>query len=150
MKGVIIYTSVSGNTEQLMEWIVDYFIQNDQPIDIYHVDHFPISELASYDLVIVGTYTWDNGDIPSEMEELYEAFEDQHVDHLTTAVFGTGDRFYPYFCGAVDLFRDMLYVHTQLAVTLKVELSPEESDKHKCRQFYLRCLSPPEICRTMN
>jgi flavodoxin I len=54
---------------------------------------------------------------------------------MTTAVFGTGDSCYPMFCGAVDQFRDMLYVHTNLAATLKVELRPQERDFQRCEKF---------------
>ncbi len=92
-------------------------------------------QLKAYDIVAVGTYSWDNGDLPIEMEDLFEAFEEEHVPHLTTGVFGTGDSFYPYYCGAVDLFRDMLYVHTNLAVTLKVELMPQDDDLNRCDKF---------------
>jgi flavodoxin I len=42
---------------------------------------------------------------------------------------------HPHFCGAVDEFRDMLYVQTNLAVILKVELSPQLSDMEKCHRF---------------
>ncbi|WP_138416217.1 flavodoxin domain-containing protein [Aquibacillus sediminis] len=136
MKMAIIYTSVTGNTEQLVHIIALFFKTNNQAIDIYTVHDFPIQQLSTYDLVIVGTYSWGNGDLPKEMEGLYEAFEMQNVDHLITGVFGTGDRFYPHFCGAVDEFRDMLYAHTNLAVTLKVELMPQSSDLSKCEKFY--------------
>ena len=96
---------------------------------------FPLSRLAEYDAVVIGTYTWGDGEIPTEMIPLYEAFENQNVKHILTGVVGTGDRFYPHFCGAVDEFRDMLYVQTDLAVTLKVELSLQQSDMERCTKF---------------
>ena len=96
---------------------------------------FDLHRLAEYDAVVIGTYTWGDGEIPPEMHLLYEAFESRNVKHIITGVVGTGDRFYPHFCGAVDEFRDMLFVRTELAVTLKVELSPQQSDKERCAKF---------------
>jgi flavodoxin I len=92
-------------------------------------------------VVLVGSYTWGSGEIPHEMIPLYKAFEVQNVQDVITGVFGTGDRFYSEFCGAVDLFRDMLAARTNLTVTLKIELMPQSEDKGKCQQFVDRILT---------
>lgn len=141
MKAAIIYTSVTGNTSTLAEIIGEKMSKHNIETELIPVDEFQPERLHDYDIVTVGTYSWDNGDLPMEMEEVFEAFEDQEVKHITTGVFGTGDSFYPYYCGAVDIFRDMLYVHTNLAVTLKVELTPQEEDLHRCEKFCDRLLS---------
>ncbi|KAB8128305.1 flavodoxin [Gracilibacillus oryzae] len=135
MKAAIIYTSITGNTSLLAEVIHDNMEAKGIETDLIPVDEFQNHDLYDYDIVTVGTYSWDNGEIPLEMEDVYEAFETENVKHLSTGVFGTGDSFYPYFCGAVDLFRDMLFVHTNLAVTLKVELTPQDEDIAKCEKF---------------
>lgn len=102
---------------------------------VYDAEEFPAGELAEFDLAVVATYTWGSGDIPKEMKRIYQAFENLEVKHLITGAAGTGDRFYPYFCGAVDEFRDMLYVHTNLAATLKIELTPQDQDHERCCRF---------------
>ncbi|UOQ48523.1 flavodoxin domain-containing protein [Gracilibacillus caseinilyticus] len=135
MKAAIIYTSVTGNTSTLAEIISEKMAARDIETDLIPVDEFRPALLHNYDIVTVGTYSWDNGDLPLEMEEVFEAFETEDLDRVITGVFGTGDSFYPYYCGAVDLFRDMLYVHTKLAVTLKVELTPQDDDLHRCEKF---------------
>ncbi|WP_163536102.1 flavodoxin domain-containing protein [Gracilibacillus sp. YIM 98692] len=135
MKAAIIYTSVTGNTSTLADIIHERMEKRGIDTDLIPIDEFHANQLKEYDLIAVGTYSWDNGDLPLEMEDLYEAFEIEDVKHVTTGVFGTGDSFYPYFCGAVDLFRDMLYVHTNLAVTLKVELMPQDDDLDRCDKF---------------
>ena len=134
MKAAIIYTSKTGNTEELALELHECLSRH-IPTDIYTAGRISLSQLNDYEIIIIGTYTWGMGEIPLEMMSLYEWIECQNVNHLTTAVFGTGDRFYPNFCGAVDKFRDMLYVHTNLAATLKVELSPQRSDREKCERF---------------
>ncbi|GGM29890.1 putative flavodoxin-1 [Paraliobacillus quinghaiensis] len=142
MKAAIIYTSITGNTEVLAEQIYEVMVAEDISVDLITVDEFDYNTLADYDFLAVGTYTWDNGEIPLEMEELFTAFETQDVKHIMTGVFGTGDSFYPYYCGAVDLFRDMLYVQTDLAVTLKVELMPQQEDLSRAKQFSRRLVRP--------
>lgn len=134
MKTAIIYTSRTGNTEELAYELHHQFSQRIHT-DLFPVERFPLSQLHEYEAIIIGTYTWGDGDIPVEMMPLYRWIEQEEVSHLTTGVFGTGDSFYPNFCGAVNEFRDMVYVHTNLAATLKVELSPQASDREKCEKF---------------
>ncbi|NWQ40526.1 flavodoxin domain-containing protein [Bacillus sp. EB106-08-02-XG196] len=135
MSVAIIYASVSGNTKELAEELYQILLGMSVNISIYSINEFSLEDLSQYKAVVIGTYTWGNGEIPMEMRQLYQAFESIKRKDITTAVFGTGDSFYPMFCGAVDQFRDMLYVHTNLAATLKVELLPQEQDIKRCRKF---------------
>jgi flavodoxin I len=131
----IVYTSVSGNTKELAQVIYRIFVSKSVQVSIYRIEEFSVPDLCHYHAVVIGTYTWGNGDIPKEMRQLFLAFESISRKNMTTSVFGTGDSCYPMFCGAVDQFRDMLYVHTNLAATLKVELRPQEQDLQRCERF---------------
>jgi flavodoxin I len=131
----IVYASVSGNTKELAKELYQIFLKKSVGISFYSIEEFCVSDLCHYDAIAIGTYTWGNGDIPKEMGQLYKAFESINRKDMTSAVFGTGDSCYPRFCGAVDRFRDMLYVHTNLAATLKVELRPQEQDLQRCEKF---------------
>jgi flavodoxin I len=135
MKIAIVYSSVTGNTRELADVIYRNFLGHSVDVMIYKIEDFRSSSLNHFDAVAVGTYTWGDGEIPREMWKLYHAFESLGNKDLVTAVFGTGDSFYPKYCGAVDLFRDMLYVHTNLAATLKVELLPQIQDFQRSQQF---------------
>ncbi|SEO66248.1 flavodoxin I [Amphibacillus marinus] len=140
MKVAIIYSSITGNTGLLAESLYQQLIDQHIAVDLLTVDQVHYSQLTNYDAIAIGTYTWDNGDLPPEMDQLFCEIEERDLAHVSTGIFGTGDSFYPYFCGAVDLFRDMLYVHTQLAVTLKVELVPQSGDLDKLSTFCNRLL----------
>ncbi|MGG5255311.1 flavodoxin domain-containing protein [Neobacillus sp. SM06] len=135
MKIAFIYTSKTGNTEELVKILHKLFRKQASTVDLYRITDFPLGQLSKYDAIVVGTYTWGDGELPPEMEPLYEAFESVNRKQIITGVVGTGDRFYPNFCGAVDAFRDMLYVHTDLTVTLKVELRPQTIDLNRCKRF---------------
>ncbi|PLR98407.1 flavodoxin domain-containing protein [Bacillus sp. T33-2] len=131
----LVYTSVTGNTKELADILHQIFRGEKAEAPVFNVEQFPIPHLTCFDAVIICTYTWGNGNIPHEMAPLYQAFEEQDVKNIVTGVAGTGDHFYPEFCGAVDDFRDMLYVHTNLAATLKIELLPQAADIERCRKF---------------
>jgi flavodoxin I len=135
MKIAIVYSSVTGNTKELAEMIYRNFIGRSVDVLIYTIEDFSLEFLNIFDAIAIGTYTWGEGEIPKEMWKLYQGFEELYNKDLVTAVFGTGDSFYPNYCGAVDLFRDMLYVHTNLAATLKVELLPQIQDFHRSQMF---------------
>ncbi|WP_241481571.1 flavodoxin domain-containing protein [Mesobacillus campisalis] len=131
----IVYASITGNTRELAEIIADGFRKHKIEPAFCHAGSFPAWQLGELDLLAVVTYTWGNGEIPSEMKPVYEAIASQAPKQLITGAAGSGDSFYPAYCGAVDKFRDLLFVHTQLAVTLKVELMPQESDRERCQRF---------------
>ncbi|MEH7382268.1 flavodoxin domain-containing protein [Bacillus sp. JJ1533] len=135
MKVAIVYTSITGNTEEAVKIVNDYIGKYTNNCSIFQVEHFPLHELESFDVIIIGTYTWGNGDIPVEMMQFYHVFENISKKEIVTGVFGTGDQCYPHFCGAVDDFRDMLYVHSTLAATLKIELRPQRIDEHRFERF---------------
>lgn len=134
-KVAIVYSSVTGNTEELVQMVGSCFQTFSIVTQIYKVEEFPFSQLNEFQGLVIGTYTWGNGEIPPEMMALYREIESQDVRDLSTAAVGTGDSFYPSFCGAVDEFRDMLYVHTSLVATLKVELQPQFKDYPRCEKL---------------
>lgn len=134
-KVAIVYSSITGNTEELMNVLFTYIQSYSEDVTKVKIEDFNLETISEYDAIIIGTYTWGNGEIPAEMRTLYSEFERQKVGHLVTGVVGTGDRFYPHFCGAVDEFRDMLYVHTTLTATMKIELTPQQQDYAKCEKF---------------
>ncbi|QCJ44277.1 flavodoxin [Bacillus sp. S3] len=135
MKVAIIYTSKTGNTEELVYALMELFFEKKIVAHLFRIDQFPLQDLPAFDAVIIGTYTWGDGEIPVEMLALYRAFETADVKHIVTGVVGTGDSFYPHFCGAVDAFRDMLYVQSRLAATLKIEVALQSKDYDRCRGF---------------
>jgi flavodoxin I len=135
MRMAIVYSSKTGNTEEVVHLLQQLVLMEKIDVTLFRVEEFPITDLTNFEAVVIGTYTWGNGEIPQEMMELYRAFETMEVKKLLTGVVGTGDSGYPKFCGAVDKFKDMLYVRTNLMVSLKIELSLQRNDIVKCQRF---------------
>lgn len=131
----IVYTSVTGNTQHLAEMLQTAMLNREIVVELYRIEEFPLGMLPCFDRILIGTYTWGSGEIPAEMYDLYQAIEQLGNKELKTAVFGTGDSFFAEYCGAVDRFRDMLYVKTSLIASLKVELMPQPKDVVRCEKL---------------
>ena len=131
----IVYSSVTGNTKQVAEILYGGLLKRGHEACLYEAADFLDANLGQYKSLMLGTYTWGSGEIPREMQDVYRTIESAADKHLVTGVFGTGDSFFPHYCGAVDRFRDMLYVRTTLAATLKIELMPQEQDHTRCQKF---------------
>lgn len=133
----LVYHSSTGNTSTLAGWIDEELVKVGLPVVKYRLEEFPLEKIPELDGLILGTYTWGSGDLPKQLETITAAIRKSAPDSLVTAAFGTGDSFYPHFCGAVDRLKELFYAHTDLAVTLKVELLPQETDRERCRKFAL-------------
>ena len=138
-KIIILFASTTGNTELMAEAIADYLVQNKHDVVIKTFDFDPIDvvELAEYDAVLVGTHTWDDGDLPYEVEDFYEELEDVDITGKVFGVFGSADSFYDTYGGAVDLIGDRVkdLGAALLPLRLKVDLEPDKKDIVRCEEF---------------
>lgn len=145
MKMAIVYSSVTGNTEELAELLRSRFTSIASDIFYCRVNDFQMEEISRLDGLIIGTYTWGDGEIPIEMLPLVQELSRTKRRQLVTGIFGTGDSFYPKYCGAVDNISTILNQTTNLADTLKIELSPQMEDLAFCDKFVERILRTMSI-----
>ncbi len=100
-----------------------------------------MEELAAYDGVLVGTYSWDDGELPYEAEDFYDELDDVDITGMVAGVFGSGDSFYDTFGGAANSMGDR-FVEKQVKLVserLIVDLEPDEDDRKRCEAF-CRCI----------
>jgi flavodoxin I len=90
---ILIYCSKTGNTKTFVEYIAN-------KVDIWVADGFNV-DITNYDKIILGSYTWGNGKIPTEMKDFLIKNKD-NFKGKRVYVFGSGYSIYPKFCGAVD------------------------------------------------
>lgn len=125
-KALICYLSYSGNTEEIAE-MIDAHLQEEQiPVETYEIGLGPIPDLAQFDFVFLGTFTWDVGSTPDEMKDfvLEVGYKPKNI-----AVFGSGDTQFggdDLFCRAVD--RLATFYHSKWE-GLKIEQSPRGSQE---------------------
>lgn len=124
MRLAIVYHSSGGNTKALTDEIAARLPK----AEVFRVTEFDPATLCDYDGLLIGTYTWGSGEIPRRMVPFYEAIQDMDISHLRTAVYGTGETSYRFYCGAVNQFTNILNGRSQFVATLKVEQMLQESD----------------------
>lgn len=137
MKIMIGFVSMSGNTEDIMHLLKSELEQNGCLVQTEELDQLYPSDLAQYDAVLLGSYTWGDGDLPYEAEDFADELAASSIS-IPAAAFGSGDRDYPKYCAAVDLLEQALTsAGAQIVLPgLKIEFDPDTADKQQaCRSF---------------
>lgn len=96
----IYYSSLSGNTESVVEKMVQVAVSQHVLVSCFKIPIFGLlPEIIDADLYVIGCYTDGPGRVPDEVKDWIEevGYKPQPV-----AVFGTGDTQFPHYCGAVD------------------------------------------------
>lgn len=136
---LIAYVSMSGNTEDIAHLLqhtlttAGYTVVVSDDLESLHVN-----SLLEYDGVLLGAYTWGDGDVPYEAEGFVDDLYDADLDALPCAAFGSGDTDYPKYCAAVDTIEDALRSASgMIAVpSLKIEFDPNtEAKREACVSF---------------
>ncbi|MFS0654310.1 flavodoxin [Bacillus sp. 179-C3.3 HS] len=138
MKALIAFASMSGNTEDMAAILKETLEGKGIETEMMELDDTNVEDLSSYDYVLIGSYTWGDGDLPYEAEDFYEEVSSLELNDIKVAVFGSGDYSYPKFCEAVHTFYDMLKT-TGASVfpeTLKMELAPDTDEDVVCCQEF--------------
>lgn len=138
-KILIAYASQTGNTELMAEVMGDFLEKegHDVVTETFDFDWVDPESFINYDGILVGTHTWDDGEMPYEVEDFYEDLEDIDIKNMLFGVFGSGDSFYDDFGGAIDLIAGRLENLGGLIIgeRLKVDLEPEKQDIQRCQEF---------------
>lgn len=138
-KILMLYASATGNTELMAEAIVAYLEDRNNEVvtKTFDFDSIDVEELFIYDAILVGTHTWDDGELPYEVEDFYEELDDVDITGKVFGVFGSADSFYDTYGGAVDLMADRLQNLGAKVVPqrLKVDLEPDREDVRRCEAF---------------
>lgn len=136
---LLLYASMTGNTEEIANIMGECLVKHGVQVTRKGFDTVDIKaeELLSYDGILFGTYTYDDGDLPWEVENFYEDLPDVDLNGIIVGVFGSGDSFYPEFGKAVDLMADRFQEigATVVGERVKVELDPDEADADRCEEL---------------
>lgn len=138
-KILLLQASMSGNTEQMAEIIKDYLELKGHEVvyKTFDFDDIDVAEIGDYDALLIGCYTWDDGELPYEVEDFYEELEDAELKGMPAGVFGSADSFYDSYGTAVDTFAMRLenLGAVLLPERLKVDLEPDDEDVVRCQKF---------------
>lgn len=131
MKALIVYASLTGNTEESAEILSEILSDLEVDTKVMECTQVDPDEFLNYDLCIVGTYTWGReGELPDEIVLFHQALAEVDLSGKTYGVFGSGEEAYGYFCKSADDF-DKQFVLSKAqkgAETVKIEANAKEHD----------------------
>jgi len=136
-KIMMVYASMSGNTEEIAQAIAEGVQEGGAEVEIKEVTEVTAKELEQFDGILLGSYTWGDGELPDEFLDFYDDMDGVDLSGKIAGVFGSGDHAYIHFCAAVDLLQEKL---VQLGARLvqegiKIEHSPSGDEKQLCKEF---------------
>ncbi|QJC95959.1 Short-chain flavodoxin [Bacillus mojavensis] len=137
-KILLVYATMSGNTEAMADLIEKGLQEAEAEVDRFEAMDIDDAELFNdYEHIILGTYTWGDGDLPDEFLELAEEMDTLDFTGKTCAVFGSGDTAYEFFCGAVDTLEEKIKDRGGEIVlpSVKVEMNPEGEEEEALKEF---------------
>ena len=137
-KLILIYASMSGNTEMMAEEVATGVRQEGEEIEVIDItDGIEASVLENYDGIFLGAYTWGDGELPDEFFDFYDEMESINLSGKKAAVFGSCDSGYPNFGAAVDILMEKLRERGAEVYPkgLKVDNTPDVEEEEECRDF---------------
>ncbi|MCQ6275217.1 flavodoxin [Bacillus sp. V3B] len=135
---IMVFASMTGNTEEMANAIAEGIRQTGNDLEINDIIESPsASRLEKFDGILLGSYTWGEGDLPDEFLDLYEEMDEINLSGKKAVVFGSGDTAYDQYAGAVDILIEKLKERGAEIVLegLKVDTSPSPDDIENCKEF---------------
>ncbi|MGG6312779.1 flavodoxin [Paenibacillus macerans] len=136
-KVIIVYASLTGNTEEMAELIAEGVRSTGATADLKMVEDCNAVRLLEYDAYLLGAYTWGDGELPDEFTDFVDEMKELDLQGSRGAAFGSGDTTYRLYCAAVDELEQRLRDFGAVVVQecLKVEYGPSAEEKVLCREF---------------
>ena len=108
MKVIIVYASFVGNTETMSNYIVRGLESNGHEITAKDVIYSKASELMDYEMILIGSPTYEPKMIHDDMYGFFEELGTLDLKGKKAAAFGPGDSAWPDFCTAVEMIEERL------------------------------------------
>lgn len=138
-KVLMLYTSLTGNTEMMAEAVLNQLEQYDHQVvtKSFAEDELESEDLLDYDAILIGIYVWVDGDVPFEVEDFYDELEDLDLKGKVCGVFGSADTGYEQYGTAIEMLYDQLEEQgaTMIPDKIIVDLDPDESEIKRCRKL---------------
>ncbi|MCY9664152.1 flavodoxin [Paenibacillus alginolyticus] len=134
---IIVFASMTGNTEEMADAIAEGLKEAGIEPVVKNVVDTNAKEITHYDGIILGSYTWGDGDLADDFLDFYDEMDSILLDGKKAAVFGSCDSSYSEYGAAVDtLVKKLKELGAEVTLEgLKIELSPSKDDKALCRNF---------------
>ncbi|WP_044748951.1 flavodoxin [Bacillus alveayuensis] len=136
-KLIMVYTSMTGNTEEIANAIAEGIQEEGIDLEVKEVLDADAKELEECDGILLGAYTWGDGELPDDFLDFYDDMDGLDLSGKKAAVFGSCDSNYEKYGAAVDILIDKLKeIGADVILEgLKIELAPTNEEREKCKNF---------------
>lgn len=139
MEVAMIYTSMTGNTEEMAKIIAERVEKKGVSVKSFHIefDDMMALDLQEYDAVLFGTYTWGDADIPFEVEDFHADLLDEDMTGKPVGLFGSCDAYYPVYGAAIEIMAKQFKKVGANVIDplLKIEYAAEPEDDETIDAF---------------
>lgn len=134
---LIVYASMTGNTEEIANFIGKGIEEAGKTVEIKDILEINIEDLNNYEGILLGAYTWGDGELPDEFLAFYDEMDTLELSEQTAAAFGSCDSSYEHWGGAVDILTEKLVELGAEVVLegLKIDLAPTPAEIEQCIGF---------------
>ncbi|HLR04041.1 MAG TPA: flavodoxin domain-containing protein, partial [Virgibacillus sp.] len=96
-----------------------------------------VQQLLAYDMIFVGVYTWADGELPLEAEDLFDEIHTLDFTGKVCGVFGSADSSYEDYGTAVEIMYEELEDAgaTMVPDSIIVDLEPDEAELKQCEKM---------------
>ncbi|KQL45226.1 flavodoxin [Brevibacillus choshinensis] len=134
---LMVYASMTGNTLEIAEAIAEGIRSTGATLEVKEMMDATAQELESYDAILLGAYTWGDGELPDECMDFYDEMDAISLAGKKVAAFGSCDSAYEHVGAAVDIL--LAKSRERGADTplegLKIELEPNAKEVESCKAF---------------
>jgi flavodoxin I len=102
----IVYSFHTQNTSAIAEMVADKLVK--YKVEKVNIEEASSDDFLKYDLLIIGSATWFEGEIPNHWDEFLPSIEELDFTNKKVAFFGLGDQvaFPDYFGDAIGRLAD--------------------------------------------
>ncbi|MCH4170986.1 MAG: flavodoxin [Lactobacillus sp.] len=133
----IVWASMSGRNEQIANFLNEYFMQKGAIVDMSEVSQTDAEDFANYDIDVVVSYTYHQGELPDEAEDFFEDLKTLDLKGKVYGLTGSSSSKHKYFGRALDYYDEVFQQigATKGSAILKIDEDPSADDLKKLRQF---------------
>ncbi len=137
---LIFYGTTTGNTEVVAQKIADELNAADKSAELKNETEITPKIVNSYDTLIIGSSTWDDGQLQSDMAEFIEkmAAENPSLTDKKVAIFALGDASYPEFCASAELLEQAFKNTNIIKPILKMDGFPDMEENQTQLKIWLK------------
>lgn len=128
MKILIVFGSLLGRAKRTAVLIGTILQNASHEVVAKDVRNVVPEEFESYDLVIMGSSTWDDGMLQYDFRMFFSELVKRKFPNKNFVVFGLGGHKYPHFCTAVDTLESAVKIvgGNKIFTSLRLDFDHDE------------------------